>query len=176
MKSESGSQATSEVAHGSREALESDLEARCISVVVAGAHYAMHLDDVQEVIGLRPLTRVFHSPAAIAGVTSLRGDVLPVLDLGVLLGAGSSGRGVNARVLVVRDGSKRRAGLLVDALAGLREIPEAGLEALPSTLSPEVRELSEGVIADSPACVVLRVSALLSASQITPTPVATGAD
>ncbi|MCA9644533.1 MAG: chemotaxis protein CheW [Myxococcales bacterium] len=164
MSSERGNEA----GDGPREALESDLEARCISVVVAGAHYAMHLDDVQEVNGLRPLTRVFHSPAAIAGVTSLRGEVLPVLDLGVLLGAGSSGRGHEARVLVVRDGSKRRAGLLVDALAGLREIAESGLEALPSTLSPAVRELSEGVIADSPACVVLRVSALLSAPQIAP--------
>lgn len=168
------SERSNEAGEGPRESLESDLEARCISVVVADAHYAMHLDDVQEVIGLRPLTRVFHSPAAIAGVTSLRGDVLPVLDLGVLLGAGSSGRGSDARVLVVRDGSKRRAGLLVDALAGLREIPEGGLEALPSTLSPMVRELSEGVISDTPACVVLRVSALLSASQIAPSAAAGG--
>ncbi|MGE0326421.1 MAG: chemotaxis protein CheW [Polyangiaceae bacterium] len=169
MTSERGSEAGEP-----RESLERDLEARCISVVVAGAHYAMHLDDVQEVIGLRPLTRVFHSPAAIAGVTSLRGDVLPVLDLGVLLGAGRAGRGNDARVLVVRDGSKRRAGLLVDALAGLREIPEGGLEALPSTLSPAVRELSEGVISDAPPCVVLRVSALLSAPEIAPAAAAGG--
>lgn len=159
---------SNEAGQAPRESLESELEARCISVVVAGAHYAMHLDDVQEVIGLRPLTRVFHSPPAIAGVTSLRGDVLPVLDLGVLLGAGSAGRGGDARVLVVRDGNKRRAGLLVDALAGLREIPDGGLEALPSSLNPEVRELAEGVITDSPACVVLKVSALLSAPQIAP--------
>ena len=49
-------------------------------MTVAGAPYGLALEDVQEVIGMRTLTRVFHAPAAVAGVTSLRGEVLPVLD------------------------------------------------------------------------------------------------
>lgn len=142
---------------------ERTLEARCISVIVGSAHYALHLGEVQEVIGLRPLTRVFHSPPAIAGVTSLRGEVLAVLDLGVLLGGASAGHGLHGRVLVVRDKDKRCAGLLVDALAGLREVPPGGLVPLPSTLTAQVRELSEGVIGSVPPCVVLRVSRLLAA-------------
>ncbi len=147
-------------------ALDRTLEARCISVRIGAAHYALHLGEVQEVIGLRPLTRVFHSPRAIAGVTSLRGEVLPVLDLGVLLGGAEAGQGRDGRVLVVRDKAKRRAGLLVDGLAGLREVPDAGLAPLPSTLTPQVRELSEGVISSVPPCVVLRVSRLLDAPEL----------
>lgn len=147
-------------------ALDRTLEARCISVIVGASHYALHLAEVQEVIGLRPLTRVFHSPPAIAGVTSLRGEVLAVLDLGVLLGGSRAGQGRDGRVLVVRDKTKRRAGLLVDALAGLREVPETGLAPLPSTLTAQVRELSEGVIRSVPPCVVLRVSRILAAPEL----------
>jgi len=34
--------------------------------------------ELQEVLGMRPLSRVFHAPPVVAGVMNLRGDVLPV--------------------------------------------------------------------------------------------------
>lgn len=137
------------------------LDTRCISVQVGAGLYALRLQDVQEVMALKPMTRVFHAPPSIAGVTNLRGEVLPVLDLGVLLGGEAAGRGLEGRVLVVRDGEKRRAGLLVDALFGLREIPKAGLAPLPATLSEEIQAFAEGLIGDKPSCLVLRVQSLL---------------
>lgn len=81
---------------------------RCISVRVAGALYGLRVEEVQEVIGTRPITRVFHAPAALAGVTSLRGDVLPVLDLGVLLGGdGGLASTPEVRIVVVREKAGR---------------------------------------------------------------------
>ena len=59
---------------------------RCIAVRVGTALYGLPVEHVQEVIGMRPITRVFHAPAALAGVTNLRGEVLPVIELGLLLG------------------------------------------------------------------------------------------
>ncbi|MBX3181873.1 MAG: CheW domain-containing protein [Polyangiaceae bacterium] len=149
-------------AGGEASALGQSLDTRCICVVVSQSHYVLRLADVQEVIGLRPLTRVFHAPEVIAGVTSLRGEVLPVLDLGLLLGGASAGRGADARVVVARDRQRRRAGLLVDGLAGLREIPARGLAELPDTLSPQVRAVGAGMIPVSPPCVVLDVERVLS--------------
>jgi purine-binding chemotaxis protein CheW len=143
---------------------------RCIAVSVGGALYGLPMADVQEVIGMRPLTRVFHAPPVLAGVTSLRGDVLPVIDLGLLLGTAeaSVAGGRDARIVVVREagGARRRAGLRVDELRGLRELPEAELSPAPATASDRVRGLVMGVIAAAPPCSVLDVGAILDAPEL----------
>jgi purine-binding chemotaxis protein CheW len=143
---------------------------RCIAVSVAGSLYGLPMQDVQEVIGMRPLTRVFHAPSVLAGVTSLRGEVLPVIDLGLLLGAsdGSVSGGRDARIVVVREalGAKRRAGLQVDELRGLRELPEAGLAPPPPTASERVREVLAGIIPSAPPCSVLDITAIFNAPEL----------
>jgi purine-binding chemotaxis protein CheW len=141
---------------------------RCIAVRIGDGLYAFRVEEVQEVMAMRSLSRVFHAPPALAGVTSLRGDVLPVIEPARLLaedgGAGSPSIDDDAtRIMVVREahGQRRRAGLRVDQLSGLRELPESGLIAPPSTLSEAVRALIVGVIPAAPACAVLSVEALL---------------
>lgn len=144
---------------------------RCIAVTVASALYGLPVDEVQEVLGMRPLTRVFHAPEAIAGVTNLRGDVLPVLDLGLLLGGPPRIEGAgDARIVVVRErsGARRRAGLCVAALRGLRVYPAPGLDPVPFTLSEAARAFVQGIIASPPPCAVLSVTALLDAPTIAP--------
>lgn len=148
-----------------REAVE-----RCISVSAGGSLYGLPVSAVQEVIGMRPLTRVFHAPAALAGVTSLRGDVLVVLDLAILLGGAEPTLTTRfeARIVVVREasGARRRAGLAVDALGGLRELPAEGLAPAPSTSSDVARALITGIIPSPPPCSVLSVEAILESPMI----------
>jgi len=139
----------------------------CVSV--GSASYGLPLDNVQEVIGVRAVTRVFHAPRALAGIINLRGEVLPIVDLPVLLGSHSEPtRHEGARIVVVREvtGAKRRAGLRVDALLGLLEVPPGGLMAAPSSLSPRVPGFVVGVIPTSPPCAVLDVSSLFSAPDL----------
>ena len=141
---------------------------RYVAVRVGEALYGLDVEEVQEVVDPRPLTRVFHAPPAMGGVASLRGEVLPVIDLGVLLGREARASEKEGRIVVVREraGERRLAGLWVDELRGLRELPESGLMALPSTVSGPCRELAVGVIPDPPPCTVLGVSAVLSAPEL----------
>jgi purine-binding chemotaxis protein CheW len=139
----------------------------CVSV--GAASYGLPLENVQEVIGVRPVTRVFHAPAALAGIVNLRGEVLPVLDLAQLLGSDAQQpKHPDARIVVVRElsGLKRRAGLRVDALLGLLDVPAHGLSAAPSSVSLGIRALVMGVIPTSPPCAVLDVTALLGAPEL----------
>jgi purine-binding chemotaxis protein CheW len=138
--------------------------ARCISVQVSGSLYGLPVEDVQEVMSPHALTRVFHAPPALAGVTSLRGEVLPVLDLGRLLGVPASISAPDPCIVVVRErgGQRLRAGLLADALTGLRDLPAAGLSPPIATLGELARALVIGVIPDPPPCSVLSVAHLLS--------------
>ncbi|HEY5375519.1 MAG TPA: chemotaxis protein CheW [Polyangiaceae bacterium] len=142
---------------------------RCMCVSVGSASYGLPLENVQEVIGVRPVTRVFHAPSALAGIINLRGEVLPILDLPVLLGSEAHvGKISEARIVVVREaaGLKRRAGLRVDALLGLLDVPLSGLSAVPSSIAPAIRGLVLGVIPTSPPCAVLEVASLLSAPEL----------
>lgn len=139
----------------------------CVSV--GSSSYGLPLEHVQEVIGVRAVTRVFHAPSALAGIVNLRGEVLPILDLSVLLGTDAeSSPHSEARIVVVRDlgGAKRRAGLRVDALLGLLDVPVTGLTPAPSSLSPVLRGFVVGVIATAPPCAVLDVSSVLGAPEL----------
>ena len=155
---------------GARRAGERDLTDRCVSVVLGGSTYGIPIRDVQEIIASRPLTQVFKAPPAVAGVTSLRGEILTVLDLPVLLGIARESREVapqGHRIIVVRGNAspRRRAGLRVDALGPVRELPRGieGLSPPPPTLGPRLRAFVRGVIHEAPLCAVLDVDRLFDA-------------
>jgi purine-binding chemotaxis protein CheW len=139
-----------------------------ICVEVAGSAYGIAVADVQEVVGYRPLTRVFHAPRALAGVTNLRGEVLPVIDLASLLHGDQEARAEPAepRVVVVREraGAKRRVGLKVDALLGLREVPASGCIDAPPAVQARLGDLLVGVVSEpSPAFALLSIEGILNA-------------
>lgn len=139
-----------------------------ICVEVAGSAYGIAVADVQEVIGYRPPTRVFHAPKALAGVTNLRGEVLPVIDLAALLDGEAETRAEPAepRVVVVREraGGKRRAGLKVDALLGLREVRVGSQREVPPAVQARLGELVIGVVSEpSPAFALLSIEGILNA-------------
>ncbi len=77
-----------------------------IVFTIAGVRYAVELRWVREVVSLGFVTAVPTAPAALAGVCNLHGTILPVLDVGVLLGgvAGPPARqGDGALVLEAED-------------------------------------------------------------------------
>ncbi len=142
---------------------------RCIAVRVGESLYGIAMQDVQEVVGLRPLTRVFHAPPALAGITSLRGEVLPVIDLAALLGLPPRPE-PDARIVVAADRTQPgwRAGLRVAALVGLRDFPAEGLAPVPPGVPAELAAVFQGVLTAAPPCLVLSVPALLRAPALQP--------
>ena len=139
-----------------------------ICVEVAGSAYGIPVAEVQEVVSYRTPTRVFHAPRALSGITSLRGEVLPIVDLGSLLDADAAPRSeaLDPRVVVVREagGARRRAGLKVDALLGLREVPARGYGEVPPAIAARLGELVVGVVSEpAPAFAVLSVAGVLDA-------------
>jgi purine-binding chemotaxis protein CheW len=56
-----------------------------IIFTIGTARYALELRWVREVVSLGFVTNVPTAPAALSGVCNLHGEILPVLDVGVLL-------------------------------------------------------------------------------------------
>jgi purine-binding chemotaxis protein CheW len=90
-------------------------------VQVAAEHYALPVADVLEVAELGEVTPVPGAGTAVLGVCNLRGQVLPVVDLTTVFDLPASGHG---RVVVVERGG-RKAGLAVDSVAGVEQLPDA---------------------------------------------------
>jgi purine-binding chemotaxis protein CheW len=122
---------------------------------------ALPIADVRETLPVPPITRVFLTPPCLAGVFSLRGDIVPVIDLGALLGLPSTAVGSDSKIVVI-DCAAGVAGIVVDRLRDLRTV-EPPLEPPPANLSGEVAGLLAGVVATATGSVrVLDARAVLT--------------
>jgi purine-binding chemotaxis protein CheW len=92
-----------------------------VRVRVAGEHYALPVEQVLEVADLGEVTSVPGSPPEILGVRNLRGQVIPVIGLATMLDLG----GDEPSRVVVAESGELRAGLVVDEVLDVGEMPPA---------------------------------------------------
>src|SRR5262245_7765947 len=119
---------------------------RLVCFELRSQELALPIADVRETLPVPPITRVFLTPPCLAGVFSLRGDIVPVIDLGVLLGLTATVAGNDSKIVVVDHSSAGVAGIVVDRLRDLRTV-ELPLEPPPPNLPAEVAGLLLGVVA-----------------------------
>jgi chemotaxis signal transduction protein len=89
---------------------------------LSGQRFGVPLAAVREVFNLGALTPVPTAPGAVAGVTNLRGQVVPVLDLALLLEVGLHRLRLGDPAIVVEiEGA--RAALLGERVVGIGRQP-----------------------------------------------------
>ena len=138
---------------------------RLVCFELRAQELALPIADVRETLPVPPITRVFLVPPCLAGVFSLRGDIVPAIDLGVLLGLAATAVGDDSKIVVV-DHAAGVAGIVVDRLRDLRTI-EGPLDPPPPGLAPEVAALLAGVVATPTGSVrVLDARAVLTAEPL----------
>jgi chemotaxis signal transduction protein len=127
---------------------------------------AFSIADVRETLPLLPISHVFLTPPWLAGIFSLRGEIVPAIDLAVVLGLSRAVVSDDARIVVVEHGAKV-AGILAERLCELRTIDESTIEAPPAGLSPEVAAILRGIVATPTGTVrILDLEALLSTERL----------
>ncbi len=100
-------------------------EIELLSFNLSGEEYAVMVENVREVLKTRDLTRVPNAPDYILGVTSLRGTMLPVMDLCSRLGLTQAERTDKARIIVVSP-DEEDVGFVVDRVHSvIRVRPDA---------------------------------------------------
>lgn len=117
-----------EVQDLANEALEAEVEV--ITFLLDKEEYAVDIHQVKEVIKIRELTEVPKAPKDIMGVISLRGIVIPILNLRGRLGMPVKNDG-GERIIIVRDGAGL-LGLLVDTVRHVIRITEKSIEPPPA--------------------------------------------
>ncbi len=94
------------------------------------ARFGLWVDEILEIVRTPPISRLPLASPEVPGVTSVRGDVLPVLDLGIrLMGEPAERPG---RLVVVRHNPTQSIlGLLVDGVDTLAEVAASELRDPP---------------------------------------------
>ena len=100
-------------------------------VRLQGGRYAFEASLAVEVVRLGPVTRLPAAPAFLPGVFTHRGEVLAVLDAGLLAGLGAVPIRSATRAAIVQVGSYRVA-LVADGVEGLLSIPALQVEPPPA--------------------------------------------
>jgi purine-binding chemotaxis protein CheW len=101
---------------------------------LAEATYAVRSDDIEHLEMLGHVTPVPNAPPFVDGVTSVRGRVLPVINLRAKFGFDRSAPSLRTRLVVVR-AAGRSLGLLVDAAREFANIPETTVQPPPDGLA-----------------------------------------
>jgi|SRR5688572_30306017 purine-binding chemotaxis protein CheW len=142
-----------------------EAELRLVCFELRGQEFAFPIAHVRETLAVQPITRVFLTPACLAGVFSLRGEVVPAVDVGVLLGLAPAVVGDATRIVILRH-ALGTAGVLVDRISEQRRLDQA-LDAPPPSLPAEVAALLRGVAATSTGTVrVLDADAIFDAEPL----------
>lgn len=106
-----------------------------LTFALGGEEYALGILRVREIIQWQEVTRVPTAPAAIRGVLNLRGSVVPVVDLGVKFGLGSTEPTRRTCIVIVdveREGGRTVMGIIADAVSQVMELGEGDIEPPPS--------------------------------------------
>ncbi len=108
-------------------------EMELLSFRLGGEEYAVQVDDVREVLKIRELTLVPNAPDYILGVMSLRGAMLPVIDLCRRLSITQAARDEKTRILVVSP-DEEDVGLMVDRVSGVLKVTPDAIKPVPENI------------------------------------------
>ncbi len=112
--------------------LNSRDEMQMLTFSLDSVMYGVNVTQVREVKNFEAVTPVPYAPIYVKGVTNLRGEVVPVIDLRKRFEIkGNNGDGSNI-MIIVQD--KNPVGIMVDAVMEVLTLPKKDIEVNPNSL------------------------------------------
>ncbi len=107
--------------------------------------YCVETRLVREIRGWSPCTPVPHSPPSVIGVISLRGTVIPIIDLADRLGMDRQ-EGHERSAIVVVEAGESVVGLVVDRVSDILTLGRDRVQDMPSGPTAPHLRFAEGMI------------------------------
>lgn len=108
-----------------------NLEGKYLSFMVGTGEFALNVIGVKEITEMKPVTAVPHAPSYVKGVINLRGEIVPIVDLGCRLGMATSEYNKGARIIIVEVANSRGAipvGIAVNSVSDVMDIQAKEIE------------------------------------------------
>lgn len=117
-----------------------------IEFVLAYERYALEVSYVREVHPLKEITALPGTPAFVAGIVNVRGQIVSVIDLKRLFQLPEKGLTDLNKVIILKSGHME-FGLLVDAIVGVHRVPLRDVQPPLPTMSGARSGYVQGVTA-----------------------------
>lgn len=111
---------------------------------VSNENYGINIMDIKEIIKPRQVTEIPRSPEFVSGVISLRGIIIPVINMSARLGLPQNSLSSKERVVVIKN-DQSFSGLLVDEVIQVLRIYSDNVEPAPSVLEGIDRDFVTGI-------------------------------
>ena len=134
-----------------------------VEFMLSDEKYAIEADYIIEVYPLKNLKKIACTPPHITGVINFHGQILPVVNLKVVMDLPSREIGNRAVVLILMS-EQMEFGILADFLIGNNHIPISKIQTSLSTLSEVQEEYFRGITTDD--TVILNGLKILSDSNL----------
>ncbi len=123
---------------------------------------ALDILEIQEIIKVPHITPVPRVPESVLGIISLRGTIVPIVDLRRFLGLAPIELGRDSRILVLR-AQGDAVGVSVDRVVSVQRMDRDAIEPVPRTMKRDASEMLDGVgrIGDR-LLIILELDPLLS--------------
>lgn len=123
---------TAEAARGALQALEMRGSQEVLTFTIGDQNYGLDLLSVREIRAWTDVTPLPNTPPFVRGVINLRGAVVPIFDLRVRLGGGTT-TPTSANVVIVVEVGTESVGLLVDTVSDILALDASALQPVPAT-------------------------------------------
>ncbi|MEJ2147536.1 MAG: chemotaxis protein CheW [Acidobacteriota bacterium] len=132
--------------------------------------FALEIPKVHEVLDYTTITKVPRMPEFLRGVLNLRGNVLPVVDLGLKLGIKEVEKTVDTCIIVIEvdmDGEPVQMGILVDSVHEVTELDAAQISPPPRLGTNLKAEFLRGMgHLDEKFLLILDIDKILSSEEL----------
>ncbi len=141
-----------------------------LSFNLAEEFFSVNVEQVREVLELQSITRIPKAPDFMRGVISVRGSVVPVVDLRLKFGMQNAESTVDTCIIVVevqREGEAVVLGMLVDSVEEVIDLEQDQIEPPPKTGTRLSTELIRGIgKREDKFVILLDIDRMFSAEEI----------
>jgi purine-binding chemotaxis protein CheW len=138
------------------------MEKQLVIFELADEYFGIDIATVEGIVKMQSITRVPHSPEYVEGITNLRGEVLPVIDLEKRFGIAPHERNRETRIVVVNM-DRLKIGMIVSAVSEVLTIDESVIEPAPAIVTTVNSHYITGIARiDSRLVILLDLSLVLS--------------
>ncbi len=119
-------------------------EMQMLTFSLDNVYYGVNVHQVREVKNFEGVTPVPYAPAYVKGVTNLRGEVLPVIDLRRRFGITEQKENESTGIMIIVQ-DKHPIGVMVDSVMEVLTLPKDDIETNPDSLIVDKNESVLGV-------------------------------
>lgn len=118
-----------------------------IEFVLANEKYGIESAFVREVVPLKAMTRIPGLPEFMLGLTNVRGEIVPVIDIRRFFNRPGAGI-TDLDKLIILHYEDLEAGILADVIKGLRTLHQSEIQPPPATITVNYSGWMKGITKD----------------------------